>query len=100
MINNVVYLKTNALSTASERPELHIHVPVPVHWYLFVPIHSFYIHVGLINNSYNHHCQYSVLQVVLGIVQFIVVVIASIFIGIFFGCAGVLLTRISHHVHG
>ncbi len=77
--------------------ELHIHVPVPVHWYLFVPIHSFYIHAGLINNNCS---QYSVLQVVLGVVQFIVVVIASIFIGIFFGCAGVLLTRISHHVHG
>lgn len=43
---------------------------------------------------------YIFLQIVVGICQFLVVVLASIIIGFISGCVGVLMTRVSHHVHG
>ena len=58
-----------------------------------VSILDMFLVVELIHNTF-------FLQVVLGIVQFFVVVGASLIIGTVIGCLGVLMTKYSEHVHG
>ena len=50
--------------------------------------------------SVTSHWLYVHCQVVLGIVQFFVVVGASLLIGAVVGCLAVLMTKYSEHVHG
>ena len=42
----------------------------------------------------------SLVQTFLGIAQFIVVVVASVIIGLLVGMAGAFFTRFTEHVHG
>lgn len=45
-------------------------------------------------------CAFSPVQAFLGIAQFVVVVVASIIIGLVMGMAGAFFTRFTEHVHG